>query len=41
MSARTATPTLMTATTMKLKRSFVNKLYAVEINAMYGERAVA
>jgi long-chain acyl-CoA synthetase len=27
--------------TMKLKRSFVNKRYAVEINAMYGERAVA
>jgi len=26
---------------MKLKRSFVNKRYAVEINAMYGERAVA
>ena len=27
--------------TMKLKRSFVNKRYAVEIEAMYGERAVA
>ncbi|MEH2558826.1 long-chain acyl-CoA synthetase [Bradyrhizobium algeriense] len=27
--------------TMKLKRSFVNKRYAAEINAMYGERAVA
>ena len=27
--------------TMKLKRSFVNKRYAVEINAMYGERTVA
>jgi long-chain acyl-CoA synthetase len=27
--------------TMKLKRSFVNKRYATEINAMYGERAVA
>ena len=27
--------------TMKLKRSFVNKRYAIEINAMYGERAVA
>ncbi len=27
--------------TMKLKRSFVNKRYANEINAMYGERAVA
>jgi long-chain acyl-CoA synthetase len=27
--------------TMKLKRSFVNKRYADEINAMYGERAVA
>jgi long-chain acyl-CoA synthetase len=27
--------------TMKLKRNFVNKRYAVEINAMYGERAVA
>jgi long-chain acyl-CoA synthetase len=27
--------------TMKLKRSFVNKRYAVEIDAMYGERAVA
>jgi len=28
-------------TTMKLKRSFVNKRYAAEIDAMYGERAVA
>jgi long-chain acyl-CoA synthetase len=27
--------------TMKLKRSFVNKRYAVDIEAMYGERAVA
>jgi long-chain acyl-CoA synthetase len=27
--------------TMKLKRSFVNKRYATEISAMYGERAVA
>jgi long-chain acyl-CoA synthetase len=27
--------------TMKLKRSYVNKRYAVEINAMYGQRAVA
>ncbi len=27
--------------TMKLKRNFVNKRYATEINAMYGERAVA
>ena len=27
--------------TMKLKRNFVNKRYAVEIDAMYGERAVA
>jgi long-chain acyl-CoA synthetase len=27
--------------TMKLKRSFVNKRYATEIDAMYGERAVA
>ena len=27
--------------TMKLKRSFVNKRYAAEIGAMYGERAVA
>jgi long-chain acyl-CoA synthetase len=27
--------------TMKLKRSFVNKRYAVEIDTMYGERAVA
>ena len=27
--------------TLKLKRSFVNKRYAIEINAMYGERAVA
>ena len=27
--------------TMKLKRNFVNKRYAAEINAMYGERAVA
>jgi long-chain acyl-CoA synthetase len=27
--------------TMKLKRSFVNKRYAVQIDAMYGERAVA
>ncbi len=27
--------------TMKLKRSFVNKRYAAEIDAMYGERAVA
>src|SRR3954452_25016644 len=27
--------------TMKLKRSFVNKRYASEIGAMYGERAVA
>ncbi|QHO73697.1 long-chain fatty acid--CoA ligase [Bradyrhizobium sp. CCBAU 051011] len=27
--------------TMKLRRSFVNKRYAAEINAMYGERAVA
>jgi long-chain acyl-CoA synthetase len=27
--------------TMKLKRSFVNKRYATEIGAMYGERAVA
>src|ERR1700726_2932219 len=27
--------------TMKLKRSFVNKRYASEIDAMYGERAVA
>src|SRR3977135_4433319 len=27
--------------TMKLKRSFVNKRYATEIEAMYGERAVA
>jgi long-chain acyl-CoA synthetase len=27
--------------TMKLKRNFVNKRYAIEINAMYGERAVA
>jgi long-chain acyl-CoA synthetase len=27
--------------TMKLKRSFVNKRYAREIDAMYGERAVA
>jgi long-chain acyl-CoA synthetase len=27
--------------TMKLKRSFVNKRYAIEIEAMYGERAVA
>jgi len=26
---------------MKLKRSFVNKRYAIEIDAMYGERAVA
>jgi len=26
---------------MKLKRSFVNKRYANEIDAMYGERAVA
>jgi long-chain acyl-CoA synthetase len=27
--------------TMKLKRSFVNKRYAIEIDGMYGERAVA
>ena len=27
--------------TMKLKRSYVNKRYATEIDAMYGERAVA
>jgi long-chain acyl-CoA synthetase len=27
--------------TMKLKRSFVNKRYAIEIDAMYGDRAVA
>ncbi|SIO18475.1 long-chain acyl-CoA synthetase [Bradyrhizobium erythrophlei] len=27
--------------TMKLKRSFVNRRYAAEIDAMYGERAVA
>ncbi len=27
--------------TMKLKRNFVNKRYAIEIEAMYGERAVA
>ena len=27
--------------TMKLKRNFVNKRYATEIDAMYGERAVA
>ena len=27
--------------TMKLKRNFVNKRYAIEIAAMYGERAVA
>ena len=27
--------------TMKLKRNFVNKRYAIEIGAMYGERAVA
>ena len=27
--------------TMKLKRSFVNKRYSAEIDAMYGERAVA
>ena len=27
--------------TMKLKRNFVNKRYAIEIDAMYGERAVA
>lgn len=27
--------------TMKLKRSFVNKRYAAEIDAMYGDRAVA
>ncbi len=27
--------------TMKLKRNFVNKRYASEINAMYGDRAVA
>src|SRR4051794_6329087 len=27
--------------TMKLKRNFVNKRYAVDIEAMYGERAVA
>jgi len=27
--------------TIKLKRSFVNKRYAAEINAMYGKRAVA
>jgi long-chain acyl-CoA synthetase len=27
--------------TMKLKRSFVNRRYATEIDAMYGERAVA
>jgi long-chain acyl-CoA synthetase len=27
--------------TMKLKRNFVNKRYAAEIDAMYGERAVA
>jgi long-chain acyl-CoA synthetase len=27
--------------TMKLKRNFVNKRYAIEINAMYGDRAVA
>jgi long-chain acyl-CoA synthetase len=26
---------------MKLKRNFVNKRYAAEIAAMYGERAVA
>jgi long-chain acyl-CoA synthetase len=26
---------------MKLKRNFVNKRYASEINAMYRERAVA
>jgi len=26
---------------MKLKRSFVNKRYASEIEAMYGQRAVA
>ena len=27
--------------TMKLKRSFVNRRYAAEIDAMYGEKAVA
>src|SRR5258705_9440923 len=27
--------------TMKLKRNFVNKRYAIEIDAMYGDRAVA
>jgi long-chain acyl-CoA synthetase len=27
--------------TMKLKRNFVNKRYAVEIEAMYSERKVA
>jgi long-chain acyl-CoA synthetase len=27
--------------TMKLKRNFVNKRYAIEIDAMYSERAVA
>src|SRR5258707_5153209 len=27
--------------TMKLKRNFVNKRYAIEIEAMYGDRAVA
>jgi long-chain acyl-CoA synthetase len=27
--------------TMKLKRNYVNKRYAIEIDAMYGERAVA
>ena len=27
--------------TMKLKRNFVNKRYAIEIEAMYGNRAVA
>jgi long-chain acyl-CoA synthetase len=26
---------------MKLKRNFVNKRYAIEIEAMYGDRAVA
>jgi hypothetical protein len=26
---------------MKLKRGFVNKRYVTEIDAMYGERAVA
>jgi long-chain acyl-CoA synthetase len=26
---------------MKLKRNFVNKRYAIEIEAMYGNRAVA